>query len=55
MHLAKHPDKFSKEEVEHMKVLDIRDRKNPLWRATYDLDGLFDEAMLDEGQNTKGM
>lgn len=37
----------------HM-FMQLRDKADPDWRAPIDLDGLFDEAVLDEAQNTKG-
>lgn len=37
------------------KFMQLRDRARPDWKSPMDLSGLFDEAMLDEAQNTKGL
>jgi hypothetical protein len=41
--------------AEKHKFTQLRDRNRPDWAPPMDLDGLFEEAILDEAQNTKGL
>ena len=41
--------------AERHKFQQLRDRDVPDWKPPMDLEGLFDEAVLDEAQNTKGL
>jgi hypothetical protein len=41
--------------IQKTKFCELRDATDPEWRPPFDLEGLFDEGMLDEAQNTKGL
>jgi hypothetical protein len=46
---------YTAEQAARLSFGQLRDAKNPAWRADHDLSGLIEEIFLDEAQNSKGL